>query len=134
MTAPRQRAVAVVAVLSVLGMGGCASSEEDRARAAADDFVTAVHDEDGGRACALLAPATVEELEQSSGETCAKAVLEEGVDAGARKASSTFGSMSQVGYAEDVVFLAEFDDGWRVVAASCTPRRGGPYDCAIQGR
>ena len=79
---PGRWLVAVVAVLSVLGLGGCASSEGDRARTAADDFVTAVHDGDGGAACAVLAPATVEELEQSSGSACADAVLEDAVEAG----------------------------------------------------
>ena len=79
---PRRWLVAVVAALTVVGLGGCASSEQDRARTAADDFVNAVHDGDGGAACAMLAPATVEELEQSSGSACADAVLEDAVEAG----------------------------------------------------
>ena len=135
MTGPPTRLrVALLTALPVIGLSGCASSEQDRARTAADDFVTAVHDGDGSAACAVLAPATVEELERSSGSACREAVLEEAVDAGPQADSSTFGSMAQVRYAEDVVFLAEFDDGWRVVAAACTPRRAAPYHCAIQGR
>ena len=130
---PRHWLVVAATTLTVVCLSGCGSTEQDRARAAADDFVTAVHDGDGDAACAVLAPATFEELEQSSGSTCAGAVIEDAVDAGPQAGSNTFGSMSQVRYANDVVFLAEFDDGWRVVAAACTPRIDGPYDCAIQG-
>jgi hypothetical protein len=33
----------------------------------------------------------------------------------------------------DTVFLAEFPDGWKVVAAACTPRDRLPYDCQVEG-
>lgn len=118
----------------VLTLSGCTPSEQDDAAQAADDFVAAVTDEQAEAACALLAPATVEELEQSSGGRCAETVLEEAVAAGDRVEVSTFGTMSQVRYSDDVVFLARFDDGWRVVAAGCTARRGAPYSCGIEGR
>ena len=118
----------------VLALSGCTPSQQDDAARAADDFVAAVTDEQAEAACALLAPATVEELEQSSGGACAETVLDEAVAAGHRVGVSTFGTMSQVRYTGDVLFLARFDDGWRVVAAGCTERRDAPYSCEIEGR
>jgi hypothetical protein len=35
---------------------------------------------------------------------------------------------------KDVVFLARYDDGWRVTAAGCVPRPGRPFDCTIKGQ
>ena len=117
-----------------LVLSGCTPSQQDDAARAADDFVAAVADGDPATACALLAPATVEELEQSSGAACADAVLEEASPAGDRVRVSTFGRMAQVHYADDVVFLSRFDAGWRVVAAGCLAQTGGPYSCGIEGR
>jgi hypothetical protein len=124
----------VAGVAVALGLSGCAPSEQDEATRAADRFAAAVRDGDSQQACSLLAPATVEELERSSGAPCADAVLEEAAVTGERVGVSTFGAMSQVRYAEDVVFLARFDAGWRVVAAGCVAERGGLYACGIEGR
>jgi hypothetical protein len=121
-------------VVLALGLSGCSPSEQDDATRAADQFVAAVRDGDSQTACSLLAPATVEELEQSSGVACADVVLEEATVAGERVGVSTFGTMSQVRYADDVVFLSRFDTGWRVVAAGCLLRQDGPYSCGIEGR
>jgi hypothetical protein len=126
--------VVIALVTITLGLSACASSEQDDAAAAADEFVAAVRDGDPDKACALLAPATVEELEQSTGGACADAVLEEAAVAGERVGESTFGTMSQVRYADDVLFLSRFDGGWRVVAAGCRLRQDGPYSCGIEGR
>jgi hypothetical protein len=125
----------IVAALGlVMLLSACASSEKDDATRAADDFVSAVSDGDAGGACALLAPATREELEQSTGAPCVEAVLEEAKAAGDRVEVSTFGTMSQVRYADDVLFLTHFDAGWLVVAAGCTGQRDGLYSCGIEGR
>jgi hypothetical protein len=40
--------------------------------------------------------------------------------------------MAQVRYAGETAFLTRFEDGWRIVAAACTPVRSR-YDCSIQG-
>ena len=39
------------------------------------------------------------------------------------------------GTAQETVFLALFDDGWRVTAAGCTRLAGPaePYDCDVEG-
>jgi hypothetical protein len=123
-----------VGILVALALTACAPGEQDDAARAADDFVAAVGEGDAESACALLAPATVEELEQSSGAPCVESVLEEAEAAGDRVRESTFGAMSQVRYADDVLFLGHFDAGWLVVAAGCVEQRGGLYSCGIEGR
>ena len=34
---------------------------------------------------------------------------------------------------KDTLFLARFDQGWRVTAAGCTPHGDLPYDCTVKG-
>jgi len=34
----------------------------------------------------------------------------------------------------DVLFVARFDEGWRVTAAGCTPRPDRPFTCTIKGQ
>lgn len=127
--------VRVAAALGlVVLLSACTSSEQDAAARAADDFVTAVTDGEAGDACALLAPETLEELEQSIDAPCAEAVLQEAEAAGDRVGVSTFGTMSQVRYADDVLFVTHFDAGWLVVAAGCVEQGDGLYSCGIEGR
>jgi hypothetical protein len=53
--------------------------------------------------------------------------------AGAVENTDAFGTMAQVRFAQDTMFLAEFKDGWKVMAAGCAPEPGHPYDCQLQG-
>jgi hypothetical protein len=77
---------------------------------------------------------SAEEIEQSAGEPCAVAVLEEDLPAPADAAdAAVYGQWAQIRLAGDTVFLAVFPDGWRVVAAGCTLRPERPYACRIQG-
>ena len=123
-------ALALVGLLS-----SCGGSQDDAVSEAAHDFVAAVADGDGEGACAQLAPSTRSELQQSSGEPCAKAVLEEAVEeVGTQVELDAYGTMARVRFDRDTVFLTRFDDGWRVLAAACTPPQGqGPYDCQVKG-
>jgi hypothetical protein len=112
--------------------GGTSVSDGPRQSAAA--FAQAVADHQGAEACRALAPATRSELVQSQGESCAKAVLAVGLpDAGALERASVFGTMAEVGFAHDTLFVARFRFGWRVMAAGCKPVPGHPYDCDVQG-
>ena len=117
-----------------LMLAGCTSPEQDEAVRTADMFVTAVSEADGEAACALLAPATEGELVQAAKKPCAEAVLEEAKEAGPRLDANTFGTMAQVRYRDDVLFVTRFETGWMVLAASCTEKPGNPYDCQIAGR
>jgi hypothetical protein len=130
-------------------MSGCGGEGADLAAGVAADFHAAVASQEGAGACALLAPQTRGELEQSAQQPCARAVLAESIpDVGGVADSKRFGGKAQVRFAgtgagaadaaggaaiADTVFLAEFPDGWKVVAAACTPRARLPYDCRVEG-
>jgi outer membrane murein-binding lipoprotein Lpp len=119
-----------------LTLAGCSSTaqREDAAADVAMRLLTAVDAQDGPGACATLAPQTRAELEDSAGEPCAKAVLEEDLPGpGSLTGTDVYGQWAQIRLTDDTVFLAVFPGGWRVVAAGCTPQGDRPYDCALQG-
>ena len=88
---------------------------------------------DAEAACALLAPGTVTELEQATG-SCARGVTAAHLSDGGRvRDVEVYGLDAIVRLDDDTVFVARFDDGWRVTAAGCTPRGDGPYECDIRG-
>jgi hypothetical protein len=123
-------------VLASLALAGCASVGDrgEAADAVAIKLLTAVGDQDGAAACAVLAPDTAAEVVQSGDKPCAEAILDEDLPApGAVTGTDVFGQWAQVRLAGDTVFLAAFPGGWRVVAAGCTPRAERPYDCVLQG-
>ncbi len=113
-------------------LAGC--SADAAPEAVADDFYTAVSQGSWPAACTLLAPATRSELEQSAGTPCAEALAAEDLqDPGALRSSSRYGTMAQVRFGADTVFLGRFAERWRVVAAGCAPVSGRPYDCRLAG-
>jgi hypothetical protein len=128
----------VAVTLAGLGLAcattGCTSGSADTVDSVADRFHAALAAHDGRAGCALLAPETRSELEQSSGKSCPDALLEENVPTTGRPDdTSVFETMAQVRYAGDTVFLSRFPTGWRVMAAACTPQPVGPYDCRLSG-
>ena len=54
-------------------------------------------------------------------------------DAGQVRRVEVYGKDAVVHLEKDTVFLARFDDGWRVTAAGCTPNGDRPYDCDVRG-
>jgi len=131
LTWPRSAALGVLASLTLLA--GCAQSAESSAGRVAEEFLQAVESGDGDTACGRLSPATRKELEQSSGESCAQAVLAEDIQGGSTVDVNVFDTMAQVKYDNDAIFLSHFDTGWLVTAAACKPVPGKPYDCSIKG-
>ncbi|MER6590291.1 hypothetical protein ABT214_00175 [Micromonospora purpureochromogenes] len=128
--------VAVGAALAVVAVAGCGSVTDrgDAAAAVTVRMVDAVTAKDGVAACALLAPDTAAELEQTADKPCAEAILEAHLPGpGAVSDSRVYGQWAQVRLNGDTVFLAVFPGGWRVVAAGCTARGDEPYDCVLQG-
>ena len=129
----RAAQVAVAAVASVV-LTACAGTQDHAAGTAAQRLLDAVARGDGADACAVLAPAARTELEDTSGQPCREAVLEEDVgSASTPEAVEVYDRMAQVRFASGTVFLSRFDGEWLVVGAACTPEPGDrPYDCSIQ--
>ncbi len=127
-----RRSTGVLAA-ALLCLQGCAASTSPAERAA-ERFERAVTDEEWATACTLLAPRTVSELEKSAGEPCPAALAAEDLnDPGPVRDARGYGTMAQVRFFQDTFFLAEFDDGWKVMAAGCARVPGEPYDCVLQG-
>ena len=130
--AARTRPVGVIVTCALLlvGCGASGSAAED----VASRFYAAVETGEGSTACDLLAPETRHKLEQSAGQPCAEALLSEDIPTpGKSVETQRFGNQAQIRFDHDTAFLAEFDDGWRLVAVGCTPRESLPYDCVIAG-
>lgn len=123
-----------VAVVAAVVLVGCGNTQEDPALEAADAFYGAVAAQDGGSACNHLTRVTRSELEQASGKPCDQAVLEEKIPS-VRKSGEVhaFGTMAQVMYADDTVFLTRFGDRWLVTAVGCSLAASGVYDCRVKG-
>ena len=124
-----------LALALALGLAGCgAPAERQEAGAAADRFA-ADEAADPAAACALLAPRTLESVEKN-GTPCPQALPEDDLPApGSRGVVSVAGHSAQVRFTGDTVFLALFDDGWKVTAAGCSRTSDDPatpYDCAIE--
>lgn len=127
---PRLAAAVVLLPLCLTGCGDRNAPVEEAARS----FYDAVAGGDGQAACRLLAPATAEELEKSSGKPCEQAILEEGIPEPSETDSvKVFGTAGQVTTATDTAFLGKFQSGWLVVAAGCAAASPGPYDCDVAG-
>jgi hypothetical protein len=124
-----------MAALAVGVLTSCGGTQDQAAAQAADTYAQALAQEDTAKACSVLAPSTRSELEKSTGKSCSDAVLDEAVsDVGSRLSVHASGTMAQVRFAQDTVFLTRFKSGWRVLAAACTPPDSpGPYDCQLQG-
>jgi hypothetical protein len=116
---------------------GCGAS--DRApdvAGTAERFHAALEARDAEVACQLLAPETQRKLEQQEAALCEEAILALELPEGARAVTTSVHMTSaSVALAEGgSTFLDEFDDGWKVSAAGCTP--GGPdlpYECELEG-
>jgi hypothetical protein len=115
---------------------GCAGNgpRRDAVSGTAVRLLTAARDGDGAGACEILAPDTAAELEQSTGTSCAAAIVDQDLPAPAPVSRvDVYGQWARVVLADDTVFLAAFPGGWRVVAAGCRSRGERPYDCVLQG-
>ncbi|MFG2749511.1 hypothetical protein [Streptomyces xanthophaeus] len=130
------RALLCAGAVGVLVCGcGASAVRVDGVRAAGERFERALASGDHGAACRLLAPGTVEQLEQDEGKACAKALgTQELPTAGAVRATEVYGRQAMMRLAGDTLFLSQFSGGWKVVAAGCTPQGAQqPYQCALKG-
>ena len=81
--------------------------------------------------CALLAPKTLEVVEESS--PCTDALQQLPFQGGDVRSVQVWGGGAQAKVGSDTVFLTETDAGWKVTAALCQPRGEAPYDCQVEG-
>jgi hypothetical protein len=129
-----RRGAALTGLLLGLVLAGCGDTEDSAVETVAGDLLEATSRGDGQAACEMLSPHTRDELEQSSGKPCERAILEESIGrGGAVRDAQVFETMAEVKYDDEIVFLSRFDSGWLVVATACTPRPDGPYDCSVSG-
>lgn len=124
-------------VMAVLTVSGCsASGQRDAAGEAAVRFVSLVTTDPAG-ACQLLAPETRQELEDESDTSCEKALPELKLPAaGEVHRVEVAGHSAQVRTGDQTLFLALFDQGWRVTAAGCERAeqdQARPYTCSLKG-
>jgi hypothetical protein len=123
----------VVCLVAPCVLGSCAASDDQAVSSVAEQLLVAASEQQGTEACSLMAPGAVKELEDSSGQSCDQAILEEDLGAaGEPLGVQVFGTMAQVRFETDTVFLSRFDGKWLVVAAACVPQSGRPFDCDIQ--
>ncbi|HET6858812.1 MAG TPA: hypothetical protein VFH94_17195, partial [Streptomyces sp.] len=91
---------------------------------------------DPAAACSALAPETLGELESTAKRRCAAALPAEQLPVGGPvREVDVYGRQARVVLRGDTLFLSQFADGWKVVAAGCLPQRasGKPYECAVKG-
>jgi hypothetical protein len=87
-----------------------------------------------GQACALLAPNTVEGVEQGDTGSCADKLAQVTLPhSGVVTDSRAYGRSAQVLVRDDTVFLTRSGNEWKITAAGCIPRGERPYDCDVKG-
>lgn len=115
-------------------LAGCADATNASVTDRAAHFYSAIAAGDGPGACADLAPEARTALVDQEGEPCEQAILTQDLREPSGGASArTYGSMAQVQYPGETVFLSRFADGWRVTAAGCPPVDGDePHTCSVE--
>jgi hypothetical protein len=126
-------------VLLVLALAGCGGGHEGAVEGTARAFDDALQSGDASTACALLAPLTRQELEQSEASPCEQALSEQEIIPlrevtrleryGRQAAVRVSGPQGEL----DTWFLSRFGDRWLVVAASCRPRGELTASCDVEG-
>jgi hypothetical protein len=130
----RMRAVLAALVLACTPvLAGCAAADRPDVDSVVTHFYDAYDRRDGATACSLLAPAARQEVEQASGVSCSRGLLQEHLPrAGSVSRTTVSGDQAQVRLGGDTAFVAKFPGGWKVVAVGCSPKPGRPYDCQVE--
>jgi hypothetical protein len=124
----------VTTVVALVALSGCSSGHDDGATRVAEQLYAGLRARDGLAACAALSEDAEQQLVESEDAPCGAAILELDLPvAGAVRDVQVYGTAAQVRFGDDVLFLGEFPDGWKVTAAGCTEETHAPYDCQIQG-
>ena len=123
------RGSAALGLIALL-LTGCASTQQPEVQRVATAFEDAGGDPEAR--CDLLAPKTLETLEQNESEPCAEVITQLPLDGGDVRSVEVWGGDAQVQLSGDTLFLTETHAGWRVSAAACEPNGEAPYDCEVE--
>jgi len=118
--------IALVTGCSVTGQRSAVVNE-------ATQFVTAVDQHDGKKACEALTDNAKSSASGATDTPCEKAVLNVKEDATSIHAVQVWGDSAQVKIGTDVLFLRRLHAGWRVNAAGCKPQPHAAYQCDVEG-
>jgi len=121
-------------VVGAVLVAGCGTGQrEQQVDEVVSRFAAAVTSGDLVSACGLLSARTREDL--PGGPACQESLSAAGLRLSAGGVVSVWGDRAQVRSGDSAMFLAEFDDGWKVVAAGCQSRGEDlPYRCVVGGR
>lgn len=123
----------VLALATLGGCGGTGARDAD-ASEASEFFERQLVAGHIGAACRALAPSTRSELEESEHKTCSEALAAEQLpEGGTVRNVDVYGRQALVQLEGDTLFLSQFAEGWKVVAAGCRPEPGKPYQCTVKG-
>ena len=126
-------ALTVLALATLGGCGGTGARDAD-ASEASESFERHLVADDMGAACGALAPSTRSELEAAEQTTCPEALAAEKLpEGGTVRKVNVYGRQALVQLEGDTLFLSQFADGWKIVAAGCHPEAGKPYQCTVKG-
>ncbi|MFJ7957750.1 hypothetical protein ACIQ62_15830 [Streptomyces sp. NPDC096319] len=125
----------VTTAVIVLGACGAPQARQEEAARAGRFFEESLAAGDFRAACALLAPESREQLAEGEEKPCAEALAGQDLPRGGGVRSvDVYGRQALLGLRGDTLFLSEFDEGWRVVAAGCVAEPGDtPYHCVLKG-
>jgi hypothetical protein len=130
------RPTSALVIACLLLAAGCGTTDREAdVTAVADRFHAALEARDGAAACAQLSAETTATLERQEQRSCAEAVVELDLPAGARASRAEVYVTSALAElaADGAVFLDETSEGWRISAAGCEPTAGDrPYDCELE--
>lgn len=131
----RAGVTAFLVALGAAGLCGCTGPGASDAGLAAVSFEQLAPD-DAAKACDLLSGHTRDDLEKQSKKACTEALGEADLpDPSALQSVEVFGHDARVLLGSDTVFLARYQEGWKVTAAGCKPGSSDdePYDCELGG-
>ena len=125
--------VGVAVVLCGL-VAGCGTAEREAGPSGvAEEFLAALEEGDTATACAALAPETLEALVAAERQDCEASLGSQALPGGTVREVAVWGDRAQVRTDADVLFLTEFDTGWKVSAAGCRSQGDRPYQCEVSG-
>ena len=131
MSVRRTGGVLAIVGTTFLALSGCGNVTDDEVARVATAF--AQDGQDAAARCSLLAPSTLATLTEQQSSSCPHAIGNVQSGTGRLVSVEVWGEEAQAKLTDDTLFLTRTPQGWRVLAAGCTPRsQQQPYDCQLQ--